>query len=84
MMERSLGCAWLGIAGLIPLVGVPFAVAALGCSARVRAAQRRFWNPARSYQRWGFAMGTAGMAISFATAVLIACRVANPDLFGGC
>jgi hypothetical protein len=60
MLKGSLQCFVCGLLGLLPVIGLPFAVAALVISGKVRAGQRRFWNPARSYWIWGIVCAAVG------------------------
>ena len=52
-IQRSLRCFVLGLVGLLPVVGFPFAVAALFEYRRVRSGSGAVWNPASGYLRAG-------------------------------
>ncbi|MGD1088421.1 MAG: hypothetical protein ABR955_06810 [Verrucomicrobiota bacterium] len=61
MLKSSLRCFGFGLLGFLPVIGLPFALAALWMSGRVRAGERRFWNAAKPYRVWGVfcaALGT--------------------------
>jgi len=63
MMQGSIRCLAFGLLGLLPAIGLPFAIAALWLSGRARWQERRFWNPARPYRIIGLtcaAVGTIG------------------------
>ena len=60
MLQSSMRCFVCGLLGLLPVIGLPFAIAALVFSGRVRAGQRRFWNPARPYWIWGIVCAVIG------------------------
>jgi heme/copper-type cytochrome/quinol oxidase subunit 2 len=49
-----------GLLGLLPVVGLPFAFAALVFSREVRAGQKKYWNAARLYWIWGVVCAAAG------------------------
>ena len=68
MLQRSLQCFVCGLLGLLPVIGVPFAFAALVLSGQVRAAQQERWNAARPYWLCGLVSAIAG--ILFWSAVL--------------
>ena len=60
MLENSLQCYVCGLLGLLPVIGLPFAVAALVIAGKVRAGQKKYWNAARSYWVSGIAYAIAG------------------------
>jgi len=72
MMKLSLRCLALGLFGLLPLVGVPFALAALWASFAARKHERDFWNPARPQRIFGLICASLGLFVwSLADAFLI-------------
>lgn len=60
MLENSLRCFACGLFGLLPLIGLPFALVALWTSGRVRASEKKFWNAARPYRIWGVVCAAIG------------------------
>jgi hypothetical protein len=60
MLKSSLRCSVLGLLGFLPVIGLPFALAALWISGRVRAKEKRFWNAAKPYRVWGMAYAATG------------------------
>jgi hypothetical protein len=60
MMKLSIRCFIDGLLGLIPVIGLPFALAALWFSGRVRQQEKRFWNAARPYRIGGVVCGAVG------------------------
>jgi hypothetical protein len=79
MLKSSLRCFTFGLLGLIPLLGLPFAFAALWISGRVRVKEKLFWNAARPYRIWGVVCAAVGtvlwlgiLAIVVARALMIA------------
>lgn len=53
MLKDSMRCFVFGLLGLLPVIGLPFALAALWISGSVRNKERYYWNPARPYRVWG-------------------------------
>jgi hypothetical protein len=60
MLKGSLRCFMFGVLGLLPVIGLPFAFAALWISGGVRAKEKQFWNAARPYRVWGVACAAGG------------------------
>lgn len=60
MLQSSMRCFVFGLLGLIPLIGLPFAVSALWISGRVRVKEKQLWNAARPYRIWGIVIASAG------------------------
>ena len=63
MLQGSLRCFVFGLLGLLPVIGLPFALAALWVSGRVRVKEKLFWNAARPYRLWGIACAAFGAVI---------------------
>jgi hypothetical protein len=79
MLKSSLGCFVCGLLGLLPLIGFPFAIAALLLSGRVRVRQKKFWNAAKPYWIWGVVCGCAGIFLWGAVWILLLFHALNPD-----
>ncbi len=60
MLKNSLRCFTCGLLGLLPVIGLPFAFAALVLSGQVRAGQKKHWNAARPYWICGVVSAMAG------------------------
>ncbi len=60
MLNGSLRCFRFGLLGLLPMIGLPFALAALWVSGRVRLREKLFWNAARPYRIWGVVRAALG------------------------
>jgi hypothetical protein len=72
MMNGSLRCFIFGLLSLLPIIGLPFAIAALWISGRVRAREKYFWNAARPYRIWGMVCAAGGAVVwSFVDIFLI-------------
>jgi hypothetical protein len=63
MMKASIRCLVFGVLGLIPVIGLPFALAALWISGRVRVREKLYWNAARPYRIWGVACAALGAVL---------------------
>lgn len=59
-VTSSLRCFVYSLVGLVPLIGIPFAVAAIVKSRQVREASRFDWNPADRYFRAARRLGPLG------------------------
>ena len=60
MIKSSLRCFVFGLLGLLPLIGLPFALAALWISGRIRLQEKLLWNAARPYRIWGVVRAALG------------------------
>ena len=60
MLKNSLRCFVYGLLGLLPVIGLPFALAALWISGRVRVKEKQMWNAARPYRIWGVVCAAGG------------------------
>ena len=59
-VRSSLRCFVYSLVGLVPLIGIPFAVAAIVKSRQVREASIFDWNPADRYLRAARRLGPLG------------------------
>jgi hypothetical protein len=60
MLKSSMRCFAFGLLGLLPFIGLPFGLAALWISGRVRVTEKQFWNAARPYRIWGAVCAAIG------------------------
>ena len=63
MMNASIRCLTLGLFGLLPLIGAPFAFAALWVSFSARKMERQFWNPAKPQRILGLVCAIIGAMV---------------------
>jgi hypothetical protein len=63
MIKSSIKCFAFGLLGLLPIIGLPFALAALWISGRVRVKEKQFWNAARHYRIWGVVCAAIGAVV---------------------
>jgi hypothetical protein len=61
MLKASLECFVCGLLSLLPVIGLPFGLAALVISGKVRVGQKKHWNVARSYWICGIVCATIGL-----------------------
>jgi hypothetical protein len=79
MIKSSIKCFAFGLLGLLPIIGLPFALAALWISGRVRVKEKQFWNAARHYRIWGVVCAAAGTILwGFILMLIIYSTVSNP------
>jgi hypothetical protein len=63
MMQASMRCLIFGMLGLLPIIGVPFALVGLAASYSARKYERYFWNPAKPQRILGFLCAALGALI---------------------
>ncbi len=63
MLKDSLRCFVLGLLGLLPIIGPPFAIAALWVSGRARTQEKYFWNVAQPYRFFGVLCAAVGAVV---------------------
>ncbi len=63
MLNSSLRCFAYGLLGLLPGIGIPFAVMALWMAGRVSVREKLYWNAARAYRIWGTALAVIGFSL---------------------
>ena len=77
MMKASSNCLIFGLLGLLPIIGAPFALAALWFSARAKPLERRFWNPARPHRLFGVAAAAIGAVVWGALDIFLIIRAVD-------
>lgn len=63
MLDASNRCLVYGMLALLPLIGLPFALAALWLAGRIRRQEKVYWNAAKPHRiigSLGAAIGTLG------------------------
>lgn len=63
MLKGSMRCFDFGLAGLLPVIGVPFALSALWIGGRVRRQERQYWNAAKPFRIWGIVCAGIGAVL---------------------
>ena len=56
-------CLIFGVLGLLPIIGVPFALAGLWASYAARKQEKYFWNPAKPHRIIGLICAALGAVI---------------------
>lgn len=77
MMRSSLRCLTLGLLGLLPLIGVPFALAALWASYSARRIEKQFWNPAKPHRIVGLICAALGALLWSAVDTILIYHACN-------
>jgi hypothetical protein len=74
MMQASIRCLIFGLLGLLPIIGLPFALAALWISGLVRTKEKLFWNAAKPYRIWGVVCAAVGTVLWTGVLAIIVVR----------
>ena len=83
MLNGSIRCLAFGLLGLLPIIGLPFGLAALWISGRVRITEKQFWNAARHYRIIGTVCAAIGPIFWFLILSLIIYNAARHGGSGG-
>jgi hypothetical protein len=75
LMRSSMRCFACGIAGLLPLIGIPFAVAAIWDFRRMFFGKSNLWNPAELYARVGLACAVFGILLDLLIVAAIVIQI---------
>jgi len=75
MLKSSMQCFMFGLLGLIPLIGLPFALSALWISGRVRVKEKQFWNAAQPYRISGAICAAVGTVLWTGILAIVVGRV---------
>jgi hypothetical protein len=83
MLNGSMRCFVFGLLGLLPVIGLPFAFAALWISGQARVKEKQLWNAARPYRIWGVVCAAVGTILWCFVLVLIIYSAFNHGGSGG-
>jgi len=72
IIQRSLRCFTMGLIGLLPVLGVPFAIIAVSNFFRIKRIAGGEWNPAQTYLTWGLATALSGLFLSVLVTFVVA------------
>jgi hypothetical protein len=64
VIQRSIRCFICGLIAFLPVIGLPFAVVAIGDFLRVTWDKGNTWNPAQLYLRAGLVCAVAGLLLA--------------------
>ena len=79
MMNNSMRCFVFGLLGLLPIIGLPFALAALWYSGRIRSSEQKLWNPAKPYRVAGIGSAALGLIFWSFVLILVVWRALSPS-----
>lgn len=79
IMRRSLRCFACGLIGILPGIGLPFAVTALGDCFYVSRHKGTTPNPAQRYLRWGAVAATAGLLLTLLLGAVLLIELSGPS-----
>ncbi len=82
MMKASLRCLMFGLLGLLPIIGLPFALAAHRYSFQARRQEKRFWNPARRHRLLGLTLACIGTLVWSLVDTMLVCSILNAYVNG--
>lgn len=75
VIRRSLRCFRCGLIGILPGIGVPFAVLALEDWVFLMNHKKIDWNPAERYVHYGAFTATLGLLLTLLLAAIIAIQI---------
>lgn len=64
LIQRSLRAFFFGVPGIVPFLGIPFALVAILQHSRIRRRRGPLWNPAGRYLLWGVICAHIGVALT--------------------
>jgi len=79
VINQSIAAFICGLLGLMPLIGVPFGMAALGLFFVTRHC-RADWNPAQHYLDWGVRLALLGFALTLFAFTILSLAIINAQL----
>jgi hypothetical protein len=79
-VKSSLRCFVYSLVGLVPLIGIPFSIAAIVRSRQMPEAQSGGWNPGDRYLKAARRLGPLGFLTSAIFLLVVFCAL--PALFG--
>ena len=80
MLESSMRCFVYGLLGLLPLIGLPFALLALWNGGKARVQEKVYWNAARQYRILGVACAGFGSIIWSILIIIYLARYCLPAI----
>jgi hypothetical protein len=78
IIERSMRCFSCGLAGVFPVLGLPFAIVSIADCVRVIRRKGANWNPAERYLRWGVACAAFGLLMTLLLAAALVIQFSGP------
>jgi len=81
ILKDSMRCFIYGLLGFLPVIGLPFAIAALWLAGRVRVRERQYWNAAKPYRIWGVVFATIAMLSALSTIAFFVINSIDPGIW---
>jgi hypothetical protein len=75
MMNASIRCLIFGLLGLLPLIGLPFALVAGWQSGQARSWEKYHWNPAQQIRITGLTCAVIGTMVWTIVDILVIWRI---------
>jgi len=82
MMKSSVRCLTFGLLGLLPIIGVPFALAGIWSSFVAHKQEKSFWNPAKPHRIAGLVCAAIGLLVWGALDTIIIFNAFNSYVAG--
>jgi hypothetical protein len=79
LIQKSIRCLVYGSIGLVPILGIPFAVRALSINFRVKRTRNGNWNPGERQMFLGRILAWLGLLLTFVVVLLVIYNVLFPD-----
>lgn len=77
MLQSSIRCMVFGLLALLPVIGLPFAIAALWLSGCIRKQEKQYWNAAKPYRLIGVTCAALTTTGWFLVGVIIALKIVS-------
>ena len=82
MIQTSRRCLVFGVLGLLPVIGLIFALVAGWASGQARALEKQYWNPARELRILGFTCAMVGVIVWTCVDIFVGWRLCNAYIGG--
>lgn len=71
LIQRSLRAFFFGVPGIVPFLGIPFAIVAAANNSQIKRRRGSHWNPAQRYLFWGMVCARTGIILTLLLAIFI-------------
>ena len=78
----SVRCLTFGLLGLLPIIGVPFALAGIWFSYSARKPEKFFWNPAKPHRVIGLICAALGALVWSCVDTILVYNAVNSYISG--
>lgn len=83
MLKASQSCLVFGLLGLVPVIGLPFALFAAWRSSQARILEKQHWNAAHDYRILGGTCAAVGALVWIGVDIFVTWRLYDSYLGGG-